>query len=546
MLDKLSELSDEKLKLTLKDEEVRKELMLDFNHNTFVWLVYTLNDKLPYLIDEDIIPLLISNDRCIEKYEAIIKSNNIYANKFLSCDKNLEMIFRNIAKFKLILINLDKEFAKSYYEYMVTNNLDRIYIKYLSFEDQISLLKNKEILNDFKTNADITKTLDLLPVTTINYLLNDKEVMNIFLNYDIKIVNDLIKKGLELPVFLQDNKILIDKFINIKSLYLHHLNVENLRYNNNFLYENIKENRIEVFSKDIENKSKEEIIELISVIHFEEFVTNLIYNIANILSFVEKTNATFIDYKRLEIYNKLLNFKLLEKQELIDIYNSLFKEKNNVSKFYDDYRKCYDSSTNLLKDQTYNCANNIVSKQVDNVAVYELDGEKFNILLTHTVYSKDDILASVRWDNILNTISCSVISDKHLGVYDNPDKYVMLGFNNFNPNNIIHMCITDSYTQKLNSSNFVIDFYTPNDFVNKTFRYNEILIKQDSDIYPDYVVCYDRIGIGDIQASKNLNIPIVLIHTDKYKKSNGVKIPPSDRYNSSDLYDVIERVEKRR
>ena len=51
MLDKLSELSDEKLKLTLKDDEVRKELMLDFNHNTFVWLVYTLNDKLPYLID---------------------------------------------------------------------------------------------------------------------------------------------------------------------------------------------------------------------------------------------------------------------------------------------------------------------------------------------------------------------------------------------------------------------------------------------------------------------------------------------------------------
>ena len=476
MLDKIYELSEDKLKLTLKDENFRKELMLDVNHNSFVWLVYTLNDKLSYLLDEDIIDYLINNSKCVEKYEAIIKSNNPYVNKFLSCNKNLEIIFKNIGKLKTVIINLDNDFASCYYKYMIANNLDRIHIKFLEADSQIYLLKNKETLEDFKANINIEQTLELLPTTTINYLLNDKLIMNIFLNYNIKTINNLIKNGLELPVFLQDNKVLIDKFINIKSLYLHHASVENLKNNNNYLYENIKKKRIEVFSKNIENKSKEEVLELIAIIHFEDLATNLIYNIANILSFVEKIDTKLIPYKRLEIYNKLLNFKALDKQELIDIYNNLFKEKNNVSKFYYDYKKCFNHSTNLLKVHTYNCANNQASRKEDGVLVYELDGQNFNILLTHTVYSKDNIEVSARWDNILNTVSCSLISDKHLGVYDNPNKLVMLGFNNFNPNNIIHMCTTDSYTSKLNSSNFVIDFYTPNDFINKTFRYNEILI----------------------------------------------------------------------
>ena len=48
---------------------------------------------------------------------------------------------------------------------------------------------------------------------------------------------------------------------------------------------------------------------------------------------------------------------------------------------------------------------------------------------------------------------------------------------------------------------------------------NEILINNSDKLIPSYIVCYDEIKEGDIEASKCLdNIPIILINTKKYNQ----------------------------
>ena len=75
-------------------------------------------------------------------------------------------------------------------------------------------------------------------------------------------------------------------------------------------------------------------------------------------------------------------------------------------------------------------------------------------------------------------------------------------------------------------------FYTPELLMKKTINYNEILYKNE--VYDDekkvyvkkplhlsYIVCYDRIYVGDLSAAQIHDVPIILIHTDYYKTKNG-------------------------
>jgi len=82
---------------------------------------------------------------------------------------------------------------------------------------------------------------------------------------------------------------------------------------------------------------------------------------------------------------------------------------------------------------------------------------------------------------------------------------------------------SDSFTSHQYRTNRILNIYTPEQLLQNTMGYNEILIKEDKDLIPSYVVAYDEIKPGDIAISKFLgNIPIVIINTSKYqtKKSS--------------------------
>ena len=83
----------------------------------------------------------------------------------------------------------------------------------------------------------------------------------------------------------------------------------------------------------------------------------------------------------------------------------------------------------------------------------------------------------------------------------------------------MHIYHSDSMSSHEFSSKRVIDLLNPDDLLSRTINYNEILMKYSNKLNPSYVVCYDDIKEGDIIASKRLgNIPIILIHTNKYEQ----------------------------
>ena len=140
------------------------------------------------------------------------------------------------------------------------------------------------------------------------------------------------------------------------------------------------------------------------------------------------------------------------------------------------------------------------------------------------------------WErNNKKVTSLSLISDKNITTFGDPNSDVILGFSNFNPANILITYHADAYTDDRGSQK-ISKLYTPDELIDKTKTYNEIQISEKYEyLHPSYVVCYDNIKEGDIRASKLLGgIPLVVINTQKYTyKKEGFISPSEDRYISS-------------
>lgn len=547
MFNNIINLDINKAKYILKNKKIRKELLKEDNINGLIWLIYSLDEiKLSYLLDDDFMLLLKNNSRVVDIYIAIIRCGNNYASIFLTKEDNLNIIFKHINILKKYIRSLDNNFAIHYFNYMIRNNINITCFKYLNSDAQISLLKNKEVLDIIKSKNLENSFLKELSPEAINYLLDDKYFQNMFLNYNVDDINSLVIKGLVIPIYLQDNSILINKYLNIDNIDTYHIYTNNLAKSNSFLYQNVKRKAVIKYSKNLEEKNNVDIFKILVTIIYEDLASNFLLNLDRMLDLILQIDIELIPKKRLRIYSKLIKFSALKKEELIDIYYHLLQKTNTQMEFYDDYKACFNYANKLLKNSCYDCTKHKPTKIVDGVDVYFIEDEIFYLLISHTPYSRDEENNCFTWKKIFNSISCSLISNELLKTYDDPNRYVILGFNNFDINNIIHMCVMDSNSSKLYGSNHVIDLNTPLNFVRKTFLYNEILIKQNNDLYPDYVVCFDEIKPGDLNFSKILNIPIVLINTKKCNLYKNVSMGYEDKYYLTSLENIINKVEKRR
>ena len=43
-------------------------------------------------------------------------------------------------------------------------------------------------------------------------------------------------------------------------------------------------------------------------------------------------------------------------------------------------------------------------------------------------------------------------------------------------------------------------------------------------LFPNYVICFNEINEKSIKAARNLNIPIIIIHKDKYKENSNPQV----------------------
>ena len=580
-------LPNDKLKQYLKDDEFRKRLFSSDGHYPFVWLVQDLyNEQLLFLLDDNIIPLLKNDNRLGDKLNAIMTCGNAYNNEFLKKKEVIEMIINKINELHYFIESLNIDFGINYFKYLVeVGKLN--YIEYLNEDVQLEILKDKENVEIIKNKKVEYNFLGLLGKSSIEYLLNDSYFENIFLNSPINFIANIIKRGVKLPTKFHYSNVLIEKYLQIEDPIIFIECLIDLGEENFYLKDVIKAKREKINVQKVEsidtklgifkeyvkylNCDDEDVLELgdtyekrlnklqsitsnklldiIIGMNYEDVPYNFLKNLQNIINYVENNDINMIPIDRLNIYKKILKFKKLSIEDKISLFYELNNRKTALTEFYDDYKSCYNDSLIKMKNNCLKVENLKKSSLSDkyNLNIYELNGEKFKMLINHTYMHRNDNDPNMTWGDNQKVASLSLIGDKCLQTFRDPKNYVILGFNDFDYQNIMHIYHSDSMSAHEFSSKRVIDLLNPDDLIAQTVNYNEILMKNSNKLKPSYVVCYDDIKEGDIAASRKLgNIPIVLIHTDKYEQQISMIDFFNNDYISYSDYRMMQNVRKGR
>lgn len=577
----------DKQRIYLKDDEFRKRLFSSEGHYPFVWLVQDLKDEqLLFLLDDTIIPLLKNDSRLVDKLNAIMTCGNSYNNEFLKRKEIVEMIVSNIKILRYFIDNLNIVFGNSYFKYLIETG-QVSYIKYLNETVQLELLSVRENLEIIKKQKLDYTFFNGLEKQAIEYLLNDSYFENIFLNSPIDFIANIIKTGVKLPTKLHYSNTLINKYLEIDDPIIFTEYLIDLEKENAYLKDIIKTKRQIEDRKKVENIDKnlgifkkyikylnsdnkqslklgntyekrlnnlqlatsKKLLNMIIGMNYEEIPYNFIKNLQNMLKYVEVNDINIIPSYRLDLYKRLMSFHKLSLEDKINLFYEISNNKNASGEFYDDYKVCYNSSLIKLKEECLDVNNFTKSSLSDKygINIYELNGEKFKMLINHTKLPRDEDGLNLIWGPQQEVASLSLIGDKCLATFRNPNERIILGFNEFDYRNIMHVYHSDSMSSHQFSSNRVVDLLNPDDLINNTINYNEILMKYSDKLKPSYVVCYDDIKVGDVDVSKKLgNIPIVLIHTDKYEQQISMADFFDDEYISYFDYRIMQSSRKGR
>lgn len=585
-------LSKKEKEVALKDSSLRDELFKDSGHYPFIWLIQGLeNEEILFLLDDELIPLLEKDSRKQDKLNAIMTSGNKYINTFLQKEKIIKLIVEHYNHLCYFIPYLDINFARSLFSYIINNNLDFKYLGYLKDDIQLIIIKeNLDIIKERKVNI---KFLFYLGKKTIEYLLNnDLYFENILVNADIAIIDMIVNKGIVLPISIQRNKTVINNYLQVFNINTFYGYINNLN-NNVYLKDSIinarrknyttainsldlsleifveflpiyeGKNRFASFSLNeklatLSNKKDvllflkkltiTRMLEMTIDTFYQDLTYNFLKNVEIMLSFISQITENIIPKDRLEIYKKILNYYHLTTEERIALYNTLNNGHNHVEEFYNDFRRCRDYSYQMLKDSLIDPSSMTLVSEVEGIDCYKLNVEDFKMLVSVVTFPRKSFNYPdhIWFENIKKTASLSLISEENLTVFGDPYKSVILGFNRFDPQNIMHTYHKDVFTNN-NGSKALQMIYTPDSLIDNTGSYNEILMNEkDSKFRPSYIVCYDEVKEGDIKASQLLgNIPLIVIDTSKYnfKRQGDLEI---EKYRvSSEIPDTFDYSELR-
>ena len=578
--------SNERIKL-LTDNKIRNRFMSDDVHYPFVWLVQQLDGiELKYFIDSTYLTDILSNNRSVDKINAIMSSVNPYATDVLLDDRVIELILDSSTGLSTYLYNLDYRIGHKIIDYDIKNKTNHFnMLSNYKTNDQLDIFNNEYIVKLLKYNELPDRVLINFSGKVIERLLDYEKFQSMFLNSTVYDINIMMNNGLVIPKRLFNSNTLIDKYIKLDtSRYRDYVN--NLMFNNYELYEIIEKKRFKYVDNKINNikddildeyhnfvkdnifntydyktasrlqsikndedklnqyfkySTKEKLLEMIIDIFFKDIPYNFIKNLKAILNY-SKDNHNFIP-QNLDIYNTILDFNKLSIDEIINLFNK-YKNIDLATVFYNDFRKARNISYKEINDGITKFDKNSSSykKNISSdmgIDIYELNGEDFYLYIHSS--------RSGRWMANKKTISLSLISHDNINTIDNDE--VIFGFSKLNVDNIMHIYHTDSFTKHEQGTSKIHDILTKEKLINKTISYNEILYKETPNLIPDYVVCFDTIDDKDRIIARELNIPIVIINSKKYNKNvDKIEGIEENNYlggNEVNDYDILEDIKTR-
>ena len=233
------------------------------------------------------------------------------------------------------------------------------------------------------------------------------------------------------------------------------------------------------------------------------------------------------------------------KNNLNSFVEDAYVEERQV--FTDDLKIRFEKfNKNLLnKDLADDNGNPILSKSGKNIKVYEMNEPPFTMLI-HCVNEKEkdngnwEIARKLLDDpSTWNTqqfgnyhISCSLITNTNMSIFDFSGRKVIYGFKNISSNLIRDTYMGDHATQMIFSK---YSYEKPKtniyqiDELCKTWntltktKYNEITVDRvdpvtNEKVQPDYIICFDKIDSLSIKHAQYFEIPIYVINTRVYEE----------------------------
>lgn len=571
---------DERIKL-LKDEKIRDKYLNTDNHYPFVWLVNELGDDLVYFLDENYLKKIVNSNLSVEKIISIMTSMNKNTSQILSKKDVIEFILTND---KLIdyMYCLDNDFGNSLIDYGLEKNDLSILkcIGKLKPEYQKKCFTSYQISQILQQNSDNDDFLFYLDGDVINRLIIFKRFLNLLLNCRINQLDNIVQNGFIFPNHLLQSDIILEKYLSIINPHHYRHSIDLLMNNNYELATNIENKRkkmikteltnlkegyisildstdtldvladkfgyklaMKIFSlkkeKNIEKRIAEyqEItkilqLELIIDTYFKDIPYNFLANLKVLLNYQTSVSDCLVEKSHLELYKKIINFKSLSMDKRLDLINSFDDSIDYVKMFYDDYSNCKNHSINMINSSILklNKSSKIYNKalsQRNGIDIYTLQGEDFYAYVHVTKSSRS--YDRVNWHNKEKTISLSLIGSKNINTFGHG---IVFGFFSLNPNNVMHMYHSDSYTSKEFGSRKINQIYQVDEFVKNTMGYNEILYSEKNlnSFNPDFLVCFDYITSEEKTIAKSMNIPIVMINSDCYKKNYALERSDENKY----------------
>ena len=571
----------------LINKTIKQRFLSDDAHYPFVWLVQQLNGiELKYFIDSTYLTDILSNNRAIDKINAIMSSCNSYATDVLLDDRVIALILDSSTNLSTYLYNLDYRIGHKIIDYDIKNGTYHLNIlSNYKTSEQLNIFNSEYIVKLLEYNGLPDRFLINLKGKVINKLLDYEKFQSMFLNSTVYDISIMISNGLVIPKRLFNSNTLIDKYIKLDTnRYRDYVNI--LMNNNYEFYEivekerfkyvdnkvnSIKNDILEEYNnfdktsiynlydyktasklysiKDDDRKlneyfkysTKEKLLEMIIDVFFKDVPYNFMQNLKTIINY-SKDNSKYIP-RNINIYNTLLNFNELSIDSIINFFNK-YRNEDLATSFYDDFRKARNTAYEEINNGITNFDKNskLYKKDLSSelgVDTYELNGEDFYLYIHSS--------RSGFWKNNQKTICLSLISHDNINTID--DDEVIFGFSRLKIDNIMHLYHSDAFSTREQGTHKIHDIETKENLIKKTTSYNEILYKEEDGFKPDYIVCFDFIDDNDRNIARELGIPIVVINSKKYtKKSGSLERLDKDNYlNGSDTYDydILEDIKVR-
>lgn len=567
---------------TLIKPSVKEYFLKPEAHNLFVSLVQELDGiELKYFIDSEYLDKIIHSPKAILKLDAIMQAKSDYKTEVLLDDKVLPIIIDPTVKLYYNFCFLDYRMGMKIIDYDLLHNTNHFYmLSQFSSEEQNKLFSQEYIIKLLGYNDLLSRFLVDLDGKIVNKLICYDKFLYMFLNLIPADINTIIENGFIIPKYLYNNKKFIDKYITLDTN-KYRLYVNKLLKNNYEFYDIVEEERLKYIESKIKGikddmfkeyreynnhkdifrydyrtsykifeyknddqklsdyfryKTKEQLLEMIIDIFFKDYPYNFLTNLKLILNYSKK-NKNYIP-KNMKIYNSILSFNDLSIEEITKLFDDN-KDKQLDREFYNDFRLARNTSYNEFNNSIINLNNNLYKETVNEVDIYELNGEEFYLY----VHSS----SRGNWNNLGLTTSISLISHNNITTINNNN--IIFGFSKLKIDNIMHVYHSDSYSTHMTGTNKVHDIETPSGLIEKTTSYNEILYQEEDDFKPDYVIAYDEYDEELITLAKTMNIPIILINAEVYKKKkNGIDDYLNNLYldnKDKNDYEILEDIKKR-